>query len=88
MTKNEAAWLALRVTGLVVALSGVKQFSAVIYLVWMFASGELGSFRTDVGTRMAFYTTWPGSLGGVILLAFAAYLLFGGRAPHAVLMKE
>ncbi len=88
MTKHEAAWLSIRVTGLVVGLSGVKQFSMFFYLVWMVITGEMREIKTNVSAQLAFNTSWPIALGGAITLVVAAYFLFGGLAVHRIIMKE
>jgi len=89
MTKHEAAWLSIRVTGLAIALSGMKQFSLFFYVAWMLLSGELRDFTTNVAARTAFNSTWPASLGGAIIFGVGAYLLFGSASwLHAILMKE
>jgi hypothetical protein len=44
--------------------------------------------KTDLSAQYAISTTWPLALGGIIMLAVASYLLFGGKALHALVMRE
>jgi uncharacterized membrane protein HdeD (DUF308 family) len=87
MTKHEAAWLSIRVTGLIIALSGIKQSSVFVYLIWIVLTGGLREMNKEFSLSML-STTWPMALSGILMLAVGAYLLFAGRAVHNLVMKE
>jgi hypothetical protein len=88
MTKHEAAWLSVRLTGVVVALFGLKQTPTIMFLIWLFASGGMRNAKTDIAVQYEISSTWPIALGALILLSIACYLLLAGRAIHKMLMKE
>ena len=87
MTKREATWLSIRITGLLIALFGIKQSFVFLYLVFVFLAGGLHGMPEEF-CRSMLSTTWPMSISGVLMLAIGAYFLFAGKAVYKILIKE
>ncbi len=88
MTKHEAAWLALRVSGLALALSSIQHIAAVGYFIWLFFSGGFRDVEGSISDRISLQASLPQFIYGVVVLAAAYYLLFRGEALHRLIMKE
>lgn len=88
MNKHEAGWLALRVSGLVLALSAVQHIAAIVYFVWLFFAGGFRDVQGSVTDRISLQASLPQFIYGVVVLAVAYYLLFRGEALHRLIMKE
>jgi hypothetical protein len=88
MTKHEAAWLSLRVFGLVLAISAVQHIAAVVYFVWQLASGFFRDAQENVGSSIALQASLPHFIYGAAALAATYYLLFRGEALHRLIMRE
>ena len=72
MNKHEAAWLIIRTLGLLALFQAARQVFSILYVAYLFGSGALREIKTDLGSRVAFDSSWPGALG-FVLFALAAY---------------
>ena len=88
MTKHEAAWLALRVSGLVLALSAVQHFAAIVYFAWVFFAGGFSDVQGSISDRLSLQASLPQFIYGVVVLFVAYYLLFRGDGLHRLIMNE
>jgi len=88
MTKNEAAWLALRITGLAVALSAIQHVAAIAYFIYIFFSGGFSDITGSISDRISLQTTLPQFLYGIAMLAAAYYLLFKGAKLQGIVMRQ
>jgi hypothetical protein len=88
MTKHEAAWLALRVSGLVLALSAVQHIAAIVYFAWLFFTGVFRDVQGSISDRLSLQASLPQFIYGAVVLGAAYYLLFRGEALHRLIMKE
>jgi uncharacterized membrane protein YwaF len=88
MTKHEAAWLALRVSGLVLALSAIEHLSAIAYFAWLLFAGVFQDVQGSISDRLSLQSSLPQFIYGAVVLAAAYYLLFRGEALHRFIMKE
>ena len=88
MTKNEAAWLALRISGLVLALSAIQHLSAIIYFGYLFFSGAFKDVQGSISDRISLQASLPQFVYGIAVLTAAYYLLFKGAALHRIVMRQ
>jgi hypothetical protein len=88
MTKYDAAWLALRVSGLALTLTAIQHIAAIVYFVWLFFAGGFRDVQGSISDRISLQTSLPQFIYGVVVLVVAYYLLFRGEALHRLIMKE
>jgi len=88
MTKSEAGWLALRITGVVLALSAIQHLSAILYFGYFFFSGAFADVQGSFSDRVALQTSLPQFFYAIVVLGAAYYLIFRGAALHRLVMRE
>lgn len=85
MTKDAAAWLAIRITGMAIGLVGLSRLVGVIYMLCVFPLVEVDS---EIESKVIQNTILPTVGDTALLLLAASYFLFAGKKAHAILMKE
>lgn len=82
ITKEDAAWLAIRCTGFLFAWMAYKNIASFLWAVHMLTSEELSEIRESLSLTVSWEVAWPKAVMFILYGCVAYYLIRHGRWLH------
>lgn len=88
ITRDEAAWLVIRMSGLVFGWLALTKIIAVVYATYLLTSQGLREIRQMVGSTLSWEIAWPQAFQFVIYGLVSFYLLRYGNGIHCLICSR
>jgi hypothetical protein len=85
ITKDEAAWLAIRIAGMYFAWLALSELGDFIYTAHLLTTEGLREIRESLSRTLSWELAWPKACGFIIHGSTAIYLLRFGSTVHRLI---